>query len=144
MLHKIRKRLADPLTGLNEVFCNFTSAPLLSLNNLISSMALIFFKYLPQATSHAEKMAIQYLDEEIVGLDEEHVAHWSSVHMSFDEVVLELGVFFKKHHLEEQREEVVAGVVKYAATYWIEEGGTIFPSSKVPKPKTNFKVSSIL
>lgn len=111
-------------------------------------MARIFYKYLPQATTHAEKMAIQYLDEEIVGLDEEHVAHWSSEHLSFDEVVLEGGmnlvVFLKKHNLEEQREEVVAGVVKYTATYWLEEGGIIFPSSKVPKPKTNFKVSSIL
>lgn len=33
-------------------------------------MARIFCHYLLKATTHTEKMAIKYLDEEIVGLDE--------------------------------------------------------------------------
>jgi hypothetical protein len=112
-------------------------------------MARIFHKYLSQATTYVEKRAIQYLDEQIEGLDEEHVAHWSSECMTVDEVVLVGGMnlvfFIKKHNLEEQREEVIAGIIKYTATYWIEEGGIIFPSSKVPaKPKNSFKVSSIV
>ena len=40
-------------------------------------MARLLYKYLPQATTHVEEMAIQYLDEQIVGLGEKHVAHWS-------------------------------------------------------------------
>jgi hypothetical protein len=111
-------------------------------------LAKIFYKYLPLATSYAEQQALSYMDSVIEGFDEDHVAHWASEHLTYDEVVngacSNILGFLKNSGYIGSLEALVAGVTRFAAMFWLERGGIIFPSSVVPKskalyPSQNFK-----
>jgi hypothetical protein len=110
-----------------------------------------FTKYLPLATTEAEKLAVYYLNDVTQNMDEDHMPHFCFEHLRTVEVETHktgnLPYFLKNYAQGTTPADLIGGVKKFARVLWLESGGEQFPdyrNHKKPVTKANFKVSSIL
>lgn len=112
-------------------------------------MAKHFDHYLLDAETPAQRLAWMLCTDMGWGIDEDHMAHFSSEFLTANEVlafgknVANLVKRLGRGTVSEN--EVATEAAKLFARYWMENGAMVFPDSKeLAKGKVSFKVSSIV